>query len=191
MDGIPAHPSARRPFGEIQEILTPKKIQELRDAYPSLRDENESEVRALWHILQQKDTKEVIAGEADVKKFFGLNPNQKGIKMVDDLQITKDGKLIPVEVKNTGRIDFDTEGNAALKKFESIVTRVSKEDLGKIDRFEIICNKISTLGDYKVDSKTGKLFKKILGTEPPQLEEIQYAGKNVYVRYGDLGEISK
>jgi hypothetical protein len=111
--------------------------------------------------------------------------------MVDDLQITKDGKLIPIEVKNTGLIEFDGKGNSAFNKFESIVNNVSKENLEKIDRFEIICNKISTLGNYQVDSKTGKLFKKILGTETPQLEEIKYGGKNVYVRYGDLGEISK
>jgi hypothetical protein len=191
VDSIPAHPSARRSFGEMQENLTPKKIQELRDAYPSLKNENESEVRAVWHILQQKNTEKVIVGEADVKRFFGLNPNQEGIKMVDDLQITKDGKLIPIEVKNTGRIEFEGRGNAAFNKFESIVSSVGKQDLNKIDHFEIICNKVSTLGNYKVDSKTGKLSKRILGTEPPQLEEVQYAGKNVYVRYGDLGEVSK
>jgi hypothetical protein len=133
----------------------------------------------------------VIAKEENIKKFFELNPRQKGIKMVDDLQITKDGKLISIEVKNTGIIDFNDESNAALKKFQSVANRVSKEDLERIDRFEIICNKNSTLGNYQVDSKTGKLFKKIIGTEPTLTEEVQYGGKNVYVRYGDLGEISK
>jgi hypothetical protein len=191
VDGIPAHPSARRPLKEIQENLTPEKIQQLRDTYPSLKNENESEVRAVWHILQQKNTKEVISGEENIKKFFGLNPKQDGINMVDDLQITKDGRLIPIEVKNTTTLKLEGGGNSAFNKFKSIVNRVSKENLNKIDHFEVICNKVSTLGDYKVDSKTGKLFKKILGTEPPQLEEVQFAGKNVYVRYGDLGEISK
>jgi hypothetical protein len=188
VDGIPAHPSARRPFGEIQEVLSPERIQQLRDTYPSLKKENESEVRALWHILQQKKTEKVIVGEDDIKRFFGLSTRQKGINMVDDLQITKDGKLIPIEVKNTKWIDFGADSNAALKKFESIANRVDMKD---IDHFEIICHSMSRLGDgFRVD-KSGMLSKLILDTNPPQWEMVKYGGKSVYVRYGDLGEISK
>jgi hypothetical protein len=103
VDGIPAHPSARRPLKEIEENLSPEKIQEIKIQY-GLQNENESEARAVWHILQQKDTKQVIAGEDNIKRFFGLSIKKKGINMTDDLKITKDGKLIPIEVKNTGRL---------------------------------------------------------------------------------------
>jgi hypothetical protein len=187
-DGIPAHPSARRPLAELQQEMNVETLKKIKTKY-GLEKENESEARAVWHILQEKDTKEVIAGEDKIKQFFGLSTRQQGIKMVDDLKITKDGKLIPIEVKNMGRVDLATESNAALKKFESIANRV---DMEKVDHFEIICHSTSTLLDngYKVDGR-GRLLKQLVNTSPPQWKFVEYGGKRVFIKYGDLGEISK
>jgi hypothetical protein len=62
----------------------------------------------------------------------------------------------------------------------------------KVDHFEIICHSTSTLLDngYKVDGR-GRLLKQLVNTSPPQWKFVEYGGKRVFIKYGDLGEISK
>jgi hypothetical protein len=68
---------------------------------------------------------------------------------------------------------------------------LSRGKFAHIPHFEIISNAQSTLPrGYKVD-KTGKLFRQILDSEPPQWELMQVCGKQIYIRYGNLGQLSK
>jgi hypothetical protein len=64
------------PFKQLQEEkLTPDVIRDIQKRFSLEKEnENESEVRAVWHILQEKKIKEVIAGEREIKRFFNMNP---------------------------------------------------------------------------------------------------------------------
>jgi hypothetical protein len=191
IDEIPAHPSTRMPLKQLQEEkLTPDVIKEIQKKY-GLENENESEARAVWHILQQRNTKEIIAGEADIKRFFGIDPSQDGVKMTDVLKVEKNGKLVPIEVKNQTEIHLDGAKNSAFNKFESIVKNAKPDDLKRIERFEGIVNSVSELGPNLRVDKQGVISRLISGSEPPTWEVVEFGGRNVYVRYGDLGEISK
>ena len=128
IDGVPSHTSNRLGNPSAQEI---KRIQ--RDYKP----DSESEARAVWHILQQNSTEQVIAGENDIKRFFDISTKEKKVNMVDALKIEKSGMLIPVEVKNMKTIDLYEGQNAAFKKFEAISRRVN---MSQIDHFEVMCH---------------------------------------------------
>jgi hypothetical protein len=187
VDGIPAHPSVRQPFKQIEERLNPEEIKRIQKTY-GIENENESEARAIWHILQQRDTKEVIAGEDEIKRFFGISRKENSVNMADALQIRSNGKLVPIEVKNESTITIVDGSNSLFKKFRKISEKV---DVSKIEHFEVICNSKSHLEpNFRVD-KLGKLEEMISGTTPPEWRVVTFGEKPVYIRYGDLGEISK
>jgi hypothetical protein len=167
IDGIPAHPSARMSFKQLhEEKLTPDVIRDIQKRF-GLEKENESEARAVWHILQQKKTKEVIAGEKEIKRFLVIDPNQDGVKMTDVLKVEKNGKLVPIEVKNQTEVHLEGAKNSAFNKFDSIVRNAKPEDLKRIDHFEVIVNSVSELGpNLRVDEQ-GVVSRLISGSEPP------------------------
>jgi hypothetical protein len=178
-DGIPSHSSNRLGSPPQPEIEKIKKL---------YKPDSESEARAIWHILQQNSTKQAIAGENDIKRFFGISRKEKGVNMTDVLKIEKSGKLVPVEVKNMRAIHLSGQGNAAFNKFRTISERVN---MSLIDHFEVICHPNSKLPpNIRVD-KEGKVSEMISGVEPPQWEVVTFGGKPVYIKYGDLGEISQ
>jgi hypothetical protein len=193
-DGIPAHPSVR--LGEP----SPADIRKIRKEYNfkrqkrnekgNLTGDSDSEAMAIWHYRQQRSTSQVHRGENNIKKFFGI-PNEEGVKMVDLLKTDRKGFHVPVEVKNQNEMHLVGKGNAALAKFEQIANSLDDKAMQKLSHFEVMGHKDSKLpANFKIGDNKGTLWSMKSGTNPPEWEKVLVGGKEVRIKWGNLGDIS-
>ncbi len=147
-----------------------------------------SEASAYWYVEKQASTSIIKAGEVEIKKYFGIDPNAPGENMVDLLKVDNGGKLVPIEVKNQKTIALVGEGNSAANKFSNIS---KKTNMNEITHFEIICNETSKLPPNFMSDSTGKIYELVSGSNPPEWIEWKFGNKNVYIRKADLGDISQ
>lgn len=164
---------------------TRKEIATLRKQY---KLDSDSETAALHHVLNDNNTRSVLAGEAPIKKSLGIDPNKPGVKMTDMMKTEKGGQKVPIEVKNQKELHLVGEGNSALAKFEEIAKNANMKE---ISHFEVMANVYSKLPpNFKLDN-AGKLHRLKSGSNPPQWDVVDIGGRNVYVKAAKLGEISQ
>jgi subtilisin family serine protease len=161
---------------ELYELMRTKNISSL------------SEASAYWYVEKQASTKSLIPGEADIKRYLGIDPNAPGENMVDLLKMDNADKLVPIEVKDQTTIDLVNGGNCAANKFSNIA---QKANMNEVTHFEIICNETSQLPPNFMSDSTGKLYQLVSGTNPPEWIEWKFGGKNVYIRKAYLGSKSQ
>ncbi|GMV41901.1 MAG: hypothetical protein AMXMBFR64_36170 [Myxococcales bacterium] len=182
-------PDAGAVHGEVEVPLlasdvpppTRRQLRELRRRHP--RGTSESELRALWLIEHQVATRSVVSGERACAALLGV---RRGAPMVDLVRVQRSGRLVPIEVKNQTEAHLSGQGNAAFRKFESIA---GGSEIARVSHFEVLMHTDSRLPPNFRVTAGGVLEQLVSGTS--RWERVLFGAKEVRVRRGDLGEISR
>uniref|UniRef100_UPI003D14EA37 hypothetical protein n=1 Tax=Haliangium sp. TaxID=2663208 RepID=UPI003D14EA37 len=154
----------------------------------------DSEIHAEKLYRERGSTRDVTLGEPEAAKKLGIEHEvgRKKRPMVDLVVENSYGRLRPVEVKNQTRVKFWDSDEGVSKKLRAIADNAPPEVLDRVEHYEVIINRNSVLVDNCKVTSSGELWTLVDGSViPPVWQRVEFGGKRVIVRRGDLGKISE
>jgi hypothetical protein len=148
-----------------------------------------SEKLGAYQVMESAGAENVTVGETNVRATLGYSTDpSKTTAAADMLRAEKNGKLTPVEVKNTKTVDLSGTDSSALPKFrsmEELATKAGTAD--KIDHYEVLTSDLSKMPPNYMTDAAGKLYHADDGKWSPV--GIGPSNKPVFIRRAYLGDL--